>query len=261
MTVALGLVCSDGVLVASDSMGSNQSVAEHSVKVRRCSSTPMVWTASGSVYVIEEVEAALAALDASGSQGEPLRIFTEPNEPAIRTKLKAILHKTMKTAYDSALHVAPPAPGGMMQIPFASDFLLLGYSNDQPWFLEFAQDGQVNSHTVGAFYAVGSGGHFATVARALMRHYIDTDLTLELGRMLAYRAIETTIDVSSGFVGMPVQIAECSSDGPRVLTTDEIEAIGVEVQRWKTVERESLRIGQPDVDAAPAGDLPAMAQA
>ncbi|MEU4364382.1 hypothetical protein [Promicromonospora sp. NPDC023987] len=259
MTVALGLVCSDGVLVASDSMGSNNTVADHSVKVRASNPAPVVWTAAGSVYVIEEVEAALASSLGTASGGTPPQIFFDPNESAIRGRLRPVLNKTMGGAYASALHVAPASPGGMTMLPFASDFLLLGYANGTPWFLEFAQDGQVNSHSERGFYAVGSGGHFASVARALMKHYLDREIPLELGRMLAYRTIATTVEVSPGGVGLPVQIAECNSEGPRILTTEEIEAVGAGVDAWKTLERESLRIGLGEVEAAPAGDLPSLA--
>ena len=45
MTVALGLVCSDGVLVASDSMASNGRVASAAIKVHRLDKRPIVWTA------------------------------------------------------------------------------------------------------------------------------------------------------------------------------------------------------------------------
>jgi len=258
MTVALGLVCSDGVLVASDSMGTSDPVANVARKVRVFGRTPAVWTAAGSVFVIEEVEAELQRIDQSGTAEAPLKCFTEPDLTGIRGKLSPTMSKTMREAYGRALHVGPPEPGGMVRIPFASDFLMLGYANGTPWFLEFAQDGQVNWHTDHGFSAVGSGGHFATVARALMKHYTDQSLPLELGKLVAYRAIDTTIEVSSAWVGGPVQVAVCDKDGARILASDEIEALREQVDRWKQLEVDTLRMSPEDAQAQAAGDLPTM---
>ena len=63
MTVAIGLVCNDGVLVASDSMASEAQTAHDVTKVFKLDCCPVVWTAAGSVYVIEEVKTALAGID------------------------------------------------------------------------------------------------------------------------------------------------------------------------------------------------------
>jgi len=258
VTVALGLVCSDGVLVASDSMGSSEQTAEHSQKVRTFGRCPALWTASGSVYVMEEVEAELKVLDASGTPEAPLRIFGDPQPAAIRKKLAPMVNKVMRAAYATALNVQPADPGGAVLIAFPTDFLMLGYAAGTPWFLEIARDGQVNDHTDGGFYAVGSGGHFATVARGLMRHYLTRPLPLELGKLVAYRAIDTTIQVSSQGIGPPVQIAVCDNSGARVLNDDEIEAVRLGVQGWTVQETESLSMSLLEAKAEASGDLPEM---
>lgn len=248
MTVAIGLVCKDGVLVAADSMGSDQMTAAPMTKVRALSKAPVIWTSSGTQYVSEEVALELGRLDAStGKDGGPLACFAEPNLTALRNAIKAPLQKAMRAAYDSCLS----APPGAQQHPFFTTFLILGYSNETPWFLEVSGDGQLNWHTEGKFYATGSGGPFATVARGLMDHYIVDDLTLEQGKLIAYRTIQTTIDVSSMFVGGPVRIAVCDSEGPRLLDADEMERIAHAVDGWKAIEAESLTSLSVDATEAP----------
>lgn len=239
MTVAIGLVCKDGVLVASDSMGSDESTARRSQKVHTFGRSPIVWTASGSVYVMEEVTLALEKLDQSGSPAAPMAAFTQPDLNGLRHQLRVAINKSMLAAYGTALASQPLAPG-QIHPNFVTNFVVLGYVNETPWFLEFAADGELNWHTEAKFYAIGSGGPFATVALGLMSHYMKDDLSLEDGKLLAYRTIDTTIEVSNRGVGPPVQIAICDKDGARILAEDEIKALATGVDRWKAIESESL---------------------
>lgn len=249
MTVAIGLVCSDGVLVAADSMASEQMIAQRGVKVHTLEKAPVVWTMAGSVYVSEEVEQALLTLDNEGSPTGLLSYLTQPNLMTVRSQLQPMINKKMRECYQTALH----NPENMR-----ATFLVLGYANETPWFLEFADDGQVNWHTADRFYAVGSGGAFAQVARGLMSHYFATGLTLEQGKRLAYRTIEATCEVSSGFVGLPVQMAVCDESGPRTLSSDELNELGLAVAGWKELEAETLRMGPKEAAEVAKHDLPAI---
>jgi proteasome beta subunit len=232
-------------------MASDPQTAHKVTKVFKLQSCPVVWTASGSIYVIEEVTAALAGID------QPTTAFTEPNLTALRERLRAHIHKTMKKCYGSALS-ASPFPDGAIPGSFATSFLVAGYANQTPWLLEVAHDGQLNWHTEFGFYAIGSGGSFARVAHGLMAHYLSTQLTLKQGLQVAYRAIETTCEVSPGGVGMPVRIALVDSSGARILETGEINQIGDMVARWKTLEAETLTMDAEEAKMSAEGDLPVM---
>lgn len=257
MTVALGLVCKDGVLVAADSMATGEGFAAPGVKVHTFGRSPAIWTASGSVFVMEEVTKVIEQADASGTPEKPATTYTQPIPSAIRTGLGKSINKAMADAYARALS-STPLPPGAIHANFATNFLILGHASGTPWFLEFAADGQINWHTESGFYAVGSGGPFATVAHALMRHYVTQDLSLEQGKKLAYRTIQTTIDVSPSGVGPPVQMAICDAEGARVLSAQEIEEIATAVDGWKVLERETLT-EMPEEKAEEAkGDLPSM---
>lgn len=237
MTVAIGLACKDGVLVAADSMGSDEFTSTFSQKVRVFGRTPAIWTASGSQYVMEEVTVEIDKLDAAGTAEAAMKAFTSADKKAIRNCLSVNARRAMQSAYSGALASAPLPPGHIAPA-LVTDFLFLGFSDGTPWFLEIARDGSLNWHE--SFYAVGSGGPFATVALGLMKHYISDDLAIEDAKLLAYRTIETTIEVSNSRVGLPVQIAVCDRDGARILGETEIEQIRTGVERWKTLEAESL---------------------
>lgn len=249
MTVAIGLVCSDGVVVASDSMASNEyQIAHQSQKVRAVEDLHVVWTASGSKYIIEEVEGAFQELGNLATSEQMVRdTFTTPILDRVRRNVSQHVHEAMKKAYKTTM------PGvssiqlrtGGTRHPWHSDFLVLGYANETPYFLELAGDGQLNWHTDGKFAAVGSGGPFAEVANGLMAHYVEgRELPVELGLWVAYRTIETTCRVSSSYVGPPVQLAVADIDGARVLTSDEVDEVEAGVEGWLQVESSSL--ARPD---------------
>jgi len=258
MTVAIGLVCSDGVIVASDSMASSGSTAREVCKVFAMPGLHMVWTASGAVYVIEEFEQALTIKAKAG--GKPLEaIFREPDVPSVRSRLGELCKTTLDMCYKSAL------PFGINAIraqhdarhPFSSDFLLGGFSRDTPWLLEYASDGQMNWHTTFGFAAVGSGGEFATVTQALMKHYVeDRRLTVDDGLLVAYRAIETTCQVSAAHVATPVWLAVSTASSTRVLDPNEVSGLRSDVQGWKQIEADSLTTLR--AQAVPAGELPSI---
>jgi 20S proteasome alpha/beta subunit len=263
MTVALGLVCSDGVLVASDSMASDGPVASNAVKVHSFDHQPIVWTASGSVFVIEEAAQQLAELEKQVRQNPAVQAaFGEPNLPVIRQNMASCLKQTMAQCYGSALPFGAKQQINGAHHPFITDFLVTGYAQAIPYLLEVANDGQVNWHTDTGFYAIGSGGTFAAVAQGLMKHYLDAGpLPLQYGMQLAYRTIETACDVSSMFVRTPVQLAIVDKNGARVLDHGEIEQLKDEVMGWKQLERDALWRKVSDVPAEELEAPPSFSQA
>lgn len=255
MTVALGLVCTDGVVVASDSMGSSEhDTASESVKVHAVTGLPVIWTSSGTVFVKEEVERAIATKWNPGN-AKIRNAFGTPDLNGVRDIIQREGVDAVGSAYANAL------PLGRQMVNqqsgrhvFHTSFLFLGWASDTPWFLEFDGQGQLNWHTEARIKAIGSGGAFADVAGALMSHYLDgEDLSVELGKRVAYRAIEATCQVSSQYVAEPVQLAVVDSTGARVLTPEEVLEVKHAVTGWKQMERELLvgeipTVDSPDVD-------------
>lgn len=243
MTVAIGMVCSDGVLVASDSQATSGQIASPGKKVKTISGASAVWTAAGSVYVIEEVELDLSQKVEPQLKNEGpnkwKRGLLEPSESLVREDTGKVIKDAIRRCYESIMPGMVP-PGGYPH-PFATSFLLLGAGDGGSFFLEFSGDGQVNSHTHRGFYAVGTGGEFASVAMALMRHYImGPAVSLDIGQKLAYRTIETTCEISAGLVGGPVQMAIADNSGARIADDTELRDIGDSVRAWKELEKNTL---------------------
>ena len=237
------MVCSDGVLVATDSQATSGNVAQPMAKARTIRGAATVWSSAGTLYVLEEVEAAIADKVESHLRNDGdnkwKRTFGKPDLRMLRGEFADVVRQTMRSCYQAALPgVIPPGSVAPGQHLFATDFLFVGMGDDEKFLLEIASDGQLNWHTERGFFAIGSGGEFATVAMELMKPYMEEGpLDLRLGQIVAYRTIDTTCDVSAGLVGRPVQIAVADSDGSRILERQELYDVEESVQRWKASER------------------------
>jgi hypothetical protein len=198
----------------------------------------LAWTAAGSVYVIEEVGVTISSM----ATQDPVRVFCrEPNHPLIRSSFGGAVTQKLRQCYASALPFGIQQQVNNAVHPFISDFLLLGWAQATPWFLEISHDGQMNWHTKARFAAVGSGGPFASVAQALMEHYLEgPSVTVEDGLLLTYRTIATTCAVSPGGVGLPVWLAVVTDKGARILERAEVEQVGTSVDGWKLVEKDAF---------------------
>lgn len=249
MTVAIGLLCSDGAVVAADSMLSSGNVATRMTKVFACPHRRMIWAGAGSVSTIDEVREEFQRLNDLTDIGR-VRCFTDVQEADLRLLLGERLRAALTRGYTQIVNVP-----GITPLDMGVKTLLLGYSNGRGWFFESAPNGPLS--TAGQFAAMGSSGVYATVAGALLHHYLAGDLRVHEGLMLAYRAIDTTIGVSLANVGPPVQIAVCDAAGARVLNSEALDRLRTEVEGWKVLERESLASARRG-DTGGAAELPTL---
>ena len=246
MTVALGMVCSDGALIATDSQATSGKITQPVVKARTMRGAATVWCGAGMQYVIEEVEAALASEVEShlldDGDNEWKRMFHEPNLGAIRSRFADVVRQTMKSCYQAVLPVvSPPGAPVPRRHPFDTDFLFASMAGDTKFLLEISGDGQLNWHTDRGFHAIGTGDQFATVVMEAMKpHLEDGPPDLRLGQLVAYRTIDTTCTVSAD-LGGPVQMTVADNNGSRVLDQQELQEIEESVQRWKAAEHGLLR--------------------
>ena len=243
MTVAIAMACLDGVLVASDSMGSSGTIATEMQKVRALTTRPIVWVASGSAYVGQRIEQAIELDDVDSGSGETPRTIAEHLRPVI------------VDAY--SVPVAPPGGKHADSQAHGVDALILGWLDDKASFVHLGPDVAPVEQKHQSFVAIGSGHQFADVAYATLSHHVDGQLTLEEGTLLAYRIISTVCRVSSWGVALPVQIAVADAEGARVLSAQEIEQIDTGMQRWLHSEASEFR--SSSVSADPTGDLPSFA--
>ena len=153
-----------------------------------------------------------------------------------------------------------PTPEGAIPKDLETQFLVLGWVDGKPMFLEFDEIGQVNSHLDTGFYAIGFGGPFAIVAQGLMAHYFREPMPLKQAQLVAYRTISTVCEIAPSAVGPPVRLAVVDADGTRVLGDDELSEIETGVERWKTLEAETLTMGAEDARKEALGDLPSLSR-
>ena len=74
-------------------------------------------------------------------------------------------------------------------------------------------------------------------------------MPVEDGLLVAHRTIETTCDISTGYVGLGVQLAKVTNEGCSVLSDDEVLAVKTSVDRWKQIERYTIRtLREPELD-------------
>lgn len=255
MTVAIGLVCQDGVIAASDSKATDVATAHSEQKVHVLESCSTIWTAGGSKYVMEEVAFELDDLAKQHSGGTPAPCLCIPDARDFRERLRGAIHPPMQRCYQGALSATPREPGDIPK-DLETQFLVLRWAEGAPAFLEFAEAGEIESHVSLGFYGVGIGGPYAMVALSLMEHHFGTPLSLRQGLMVAYRTIETVCNVATGGVGLPVQIAIADNDGARILSSDEIAQIGTGVDRWKQLEVDALTMGSDEAEQSAVRDLP-----
>jgi hypothetical protein len=260
MSVAVGLVCNDGVVTAVSGRPVRGGAGVLDSAVGALSSLPVVWSGVGSLYVIEDVTTIFSQLDKL-AQSEQLTIvhnFREPRLEQVKQNLGTYVRDPMKKAYESALPGTQPVPTfeGMVH-PFATDFLVLGFSGDTPWIIEVANDGRLIWRTRAGWYAVGAGSDAGFLARSLLAVFVGERAPgIGEAAAIAYRTVATTLELSAGMTGAPVQIAVVDAAGARTLGGEEVAAVADVVERWTKAESETLpraltRVPAPEPSPAP----------
>lgn len=242
MTLALGITCSDGVLVASDSMGHSGLIASHLDKARALAGDRVVWAFSGATHVGQHVERAIDKAD---------RHRTRKCTPA---SLADTLLPVIRKAY--AAPIVPPGGKPADLKSYQAEVLLLGWADDAASLVHIPADLAPVECRSGNFLAIGSGAEYAAVVHAALSHHTTGRLTLDKAALLAYRIVSTVCRVSSWGVALPVQIAVADDDGAGLLDTHDLERLQTGVQRWLTSERNTFNGGSSE---PAAGDLPSLA--
>lgn len=248
MTVALALVCSDGIVMASDSMGSFGRAAAPATKLKMLTNLGCLWSGAGAHHTIHHVETRLAQFDAKVG-ADPDRVAQHQADPNVELDgAVEVVRTAMGEAYQSPIikGVQNGPNGPVVSNHVAAQFLLAGWANGSPFGANVSALGTRESVTASGAAAIGSGQEYAIVAQGLMQHFLDSGaLESYLGLRLAYRTIERVIAVSSQGIGPPVQLAVADPDGTRMITGDAHTAVKESVRSWLQIEADTLReLGQ-----------------
>lgn len=234
MTIVIAMACSDGVLMASDSMGSSGRYATRVQKLQTRDRLDVVWANSGTEFLGQTLDNAVRAVDLD-SNCTPLAI-AKSVDPILRTAVGTPI------AHDGDDH-------------HRLESLLVAWVDGAPSIVHIPADLATVECRHKEFVAIGSAHEYAHVVKATLEHHFAGPLTIQRASLLAFRIIAVVCAASSWGVAPPVQIAVVDKHGARTFGASDLDEIETGVERWIAVEGEQLAGGE---QAAVPSVMPAM---
>lgn len=246
MTVVLAVQCAEGVVLGSDSQGTDTSGGNIATATRSTVSklfplgTHIAWGATGGGGIIQRFAHFCTTVDQAQLDRpiEELRATLAGFQRQFQRQIRA---EVMEEFYGQAV----PALG----------LLFAGYTAGRPWILEVTPGGEDTIYP--DFYAVGSAGVFARQAMASVAHYDLPNRNLAEAQVIVWRALDGCIEAAAWGIGRPIWLYSVTADGAATLPEDEWRSVGDSVNAWKEAERESLiglGLGVPLPEQAPEED-------
>jgi len=227
MTLITAIGCSDGVVLAADSSGSDLDVGTQQLltKIKRLGNQPILYGGSGDVGLLQKID-------------ESLFKFTSKHT------LKSIRQEIRRCVigdYKEALELHAPYPHPMYHTPPPAILLFAGITNQKPWILEIEKDCRDTCYgsDMGNFCAIGSG---KPLAQAIFRPHLHTERNLVLGKIFAYRVLDDAIKLSAGNVDYPIRIYTIDLGGAiHELSDLELTELKNECELWRELERDAVK--------------------
>lgn len=234
MTLIVALACQDAVVMAADRQatelqGTNIGVAvrHDTVKIHALGSS-MLWAASGSVGIIQDIGDALEEWAAANTSKHNLAA------KRMKPELVKVIAPVVKRAYEG--WTAVPGTGNM---PPSTSVMLCGHTDGRRWILEISENGlgEFKEH---GFTSLGSAYHLAAVAAAMVSEYAAPTRSLIEGRLLALRILETAVQAAAFGVGGDPMVGVVDAAGATILADDDVRQLQDQVAQWKRLEAETL---------------------
>lgn len=249
MTVVVGFVGTDGAVMASDSQASELDKTKHQIeKLWICQGLLMGYSGNTAVRdpLMLSLDEALAKTDVHASRWKVIAEVVAASKPVLAG---------MYANY------VPAPPQGQIPASLAGVLLLIGRDPDGYWLADVDHNNTPTFHTERNFHAVGSGSVAAQVANGLLEHYEPKGRTVKDLRLVAYRTVATCIKVVDVGVGGEVQLWSAEGDDEFAkLEVVDLEVVKAGVERWETIERDSLKQAfeaGDEQDKAPVNQIPA----
>lgn len=246
MTVVLAVRCADGVVLGSDSQGTDTSGGNIAVATRSTVQklfplgTHVAWGATGGAGIIQRFAHFCTTVDQ-----EQLDCPIEE----LRGTLAGFQRQLQRGVQGEIIQ------GFYGQEVPALGVLFAGFTAGRPWILEVTAGGEDTEYP--DYYAVGSGGVFARQAMTSVAHYDLPNRNLAEAQVIVWRALDACIEASAWGLGRPIWLYSVTADGANSLPENEWRAVGDSVNAWKEAERESLiglGLGVPLPEQPPAED-------
>lgn len=229
MTLIVALGCTDGIVMGADSASSDPTggTKQPVIKIQQLGNNSILCGGSGDVGLIQKIMEELCAV-------------TIPNNAPKFKNTRQVIRRTclpdMKDATES--HIRQPIRG--YDLPPTANFLLGCIQHKLPFVLEVEPDGRdtVYDQNYGYFGAIGSGKAFA---QALMRPHLTRTRDLRLGKILAYRILEDSIELALSGLAMPIHLYTLELDGTiTTLNDEELGNLRTDVNLWRGLEQDAL---------------------
>lgn len=243
MTLVIALLCQDGVILASDSQSTEMTGAVRFdvPKVFPLTSRAL-WGGSGMVQVIRDIGIAL----------DKARPALEAGVPEIGQALAELVGPELVRHYNNYVQVPMTNPN-----PPRTSLLACGFSHQTGgWIVEVDENNAYSHYGDRGFHAIGSAAGFAQLANALMAHFQVKDKPLNLGKLVAYRAMDTAINTSAYGVGPPIQMWTVEAAGVHQLSADELAELRASVGGWMALESATLSDFLKEPEPVPETPMP-----
>ena len=234
MTLVIGLLATDGLVVVSDSQVSVGPTSRPGQKVHLSNDGTFGFGLAGDESSMQRLRTALAALslrsDVAGAQEQ----------------LQAAASNALTPQFDAVRNMAGgPLPPD--QLPVA-EAIVGAYCQGKPHLFHIDNRTLVTDFVDG-FASTGWGRAFADHAAAIFRELREGGLTLYQCQMLCFRVIEDAIDASgpNWMLGGPIQMATVRLRGerPQAEHPNDYRALQDAVDIWVRLEAERFREHQP----------------
>ena len=203
MTVILGLKWADGLVLASDSQATSMMPGGTPIKLDatkvRAFGDHILWARTGAQGCNQRVELALS--------GQQVNLTNAQDKATIGAVVHSLANPVQQQSRQAFVQFSSQAQseswGG----------IFCGWASDGPFIMEIDLNGGWQFHDKVA--ATGRGYAFAHLAIGSVQHHNVDTRSLEHAKVVAYRAIEMTCNVSAFGVGLPVQIGVVTGGAPR----------------------------------------------
>jgi 20S proteasome alpha/beta subunit len=226
MTLIVGLACTNGIVMGAYSASIDPlSRTKLTVnKIQRMGKYPILFGASGAGGFIQRVTEDL----------NDLKLSQSAKFSTVRQNIQNACLPALEEAKDR-LYVP-----GYGDEKMRTAILFGCIHRNQPFLLEIAANGEhmVYDDNYGNFWAIGCG---TTLAQAFMRTHLNTNRDLRLGKILAYRVLEDSIELSDMGLAKPIHLQTLTLDGSlNKLGEQELKDLGETCEGWRELERETL---------------------